>query len=165
MYSQQLRRSVALATGAVVAGEAAARLYYQRRGHQEQHPHPEQGRRSALLRLLEQRLTGPEPLPLPLPLDRREESERAWQRQQRTAAFLLGGRPPAGCDAAAGSKGGKKSLGLDEYHAVPLPATDAAQTAEIVARFKSYVAARDLDAVGSLGGVVWGWSSGRAWHG
>jgi hypothetical protein len=154
MYSRQLRRSLALATGAVVAGEAAARLYYERRLQQQQ-PQPHHGG-SALLHWAQQQLAGPEPLPLPLPL-LLTEGDKAGSRSTRsssTAAFFLGPRPPAGCEAP------KKGKGVEEYHAVPLPAADAAHTAEIVARFKAYAGARDLETVRVCavgGGWVGGW--------
>lgn len=142
MYGRQLRRSLALATGAVVAGEAAARVFYYegKERHQHQQHQPPQ---SALLALLRARLAeagGAELFPIPLLLEP-AASDRPT-RERSTAAYFLGGRPPAGCDAKKG-KGSK----LDEYHAVPLPATDTVHTAEVVARLKPYVAARDLETV------------------
>ena len=153
MYGRQLRRSLALATGAVVAGEAAARVFYYegKERHQHQQHQPPQ---SALLALLRARLAearGAEPFPIPLLLEPAASADRPT-RERSTAAYFLGGRPPAGCDAKKG-KGSK----LDEYHAVPLPATDSVHTAEVVARLKPYVAARDLETVRGciFDGGVW----------
>lgn len=178
MYGRQLRRSLALATGAVVAGEAAARVLYEgkERHHQHRrHPSGQHQPQSALLALLRERLAaaGAEPIPMPIPLLLESPAaaadapirSRHHQRERSTAAYFLGGRGPAGCDAGAKGKGGK----LDAYHAVPLPGTDTVHTAEVVARLKPYVAARDLETVGAF---AWGvgvrggvWINCCAWPG
>lgn len=138
MHSKQLGRSLALAAGTVAAAELAARGYERRHQLQHQRRQDEGEGGSALLRVLKQRLAWPEPLPISLLLDEGKQQHRQppSTAARSATAFFLGPRPPAGCKAAK-----------EEYHAVPLPATDAAHTAEVVARFKGFISARDLETV------------------
>lgn len=128
MYNRSLHRSLALAASVTVTGAFAARVYRQQEEEEEAgRPASLQHHHNSLL------LQSPAPL-----------TKHIHEPVPCLPSFFLSPRPPAAC-AAAPAPG--LPAGIPEFHQVPQPATDPADTDSIVFRMQKYFTTASLEEV------------------